>query len=106
MQIGDARVSTQDHDLSLQLATQQESRSDKIYDDIASGANALHDGLKLSLEMLREDDSQFVWIIDHLSRSVKDRVANYGPKSSAGQRPMSCYSLKPPLFFLSIQHRG
>ena len=106
MQIGDDRVSTQDHDFSLQLATLQESRCDKIYDDIASGANASHDGLKLSFEMLREDDCQFVWILDHLGRSVKDRVANYASRSSAGQRPMSCYSPKPPLFFLSIQHRG
>ena len=75
MQIGYARVSTQDQDLSLQHAALQEAGCDKIYDDKASGANASREGLKLALEMLREKDSLVVWKLDRLGRSVKDLVA-------------------------------
>ena len=75
MQIGYARVSTQDQDLSLQHAALQEAGCDKIYDDKASGANASREGLKLALEMLRENDSLVVWKLDRLGRSVKDLVA-------------------------------
>ncbi len=75
MQIGYARVSTQDQDLSLQHAALQEARCDKIYDDKASGVTASREGLKLALEVLRENDSLVVWKLDRLGRSVKDLVA-------------------------------
>ena len=75
MQIGYARVSTQDQDLSLQHAALQTAHCDKIYDDKASGATASREGLKLALEMLRENDSLVVWKLDRLGRSVKDLVA-------------------------------
>ena len=75
MQIGYARVSTQDQDLSLQHAALQEARCDKIYDDKASGAKASREGLTRALETLRENDSLVVWKLDRLGRSVKDLVA-------------------------------
>ena len=75
MQIGYARVSTQDQDLSLQHAALEEALCDKIYSDKASGANASRDGLTLALDILRENDSLVVWKLDRLGRSVKDLVA-------------------------------
>ena len=75
MQIGYARVSTQDQDLSLQHAALQAAGCDKIYSDKASGANATRDGLTLALDILRENDSLVVWKLDRLGRSVKDLVA-------------------------------
>ena len=75
MQIGYARVSTQDQDLRLQYDALQQARCDKIYEDKASGVKASREGLKLALEMLREGDCLVVWKLDRLGRSVKDLVA-------------------------------
>ena len=75
MQIGYARVSTQDQDLSLQYDALRLAQCDKIYEDKASGAHASRDGLTLALEVLRETDSLVVWKLDRLGRSVKDLVA-------------------------------
>ena len=75
MQIGYARVSTQDQDLSLQYDALRQVQCDKIYEDKASGANASRDGLTLALEVLRENDSLVVWKLDRLGRSLKDLVA-------------------------------
>ena len=75
MQIGYARVSTQDQDLSLQYDALRQAQCDKIYEDKASGANASRDGLTLALEVLRKNDSLVVWKLDRLGRSLKDLVA-------------------------------
>ena len=47
MQIGYARVSTQDQDMRLQYKALRQVPCDKIYDDKASGAKASREGLKL-----------------------------------------------------------
>ena len=75
MQIGYARVSTQDQDLRLQYDALHEARCDKIYEDKASGVKASRDGLTLALETVREGDCLVVWKLDRLGRSVKDLVA-------------------------------
>ena len=74
MQIGYARVSTQDQDLRLQLEALRQVPCDKIFDDKASGAKASQGGLKLALDVLRENDTLVVWKLDRLGRSVKDLV--------------------------------
>ena len=74
MQIGYARVSTQDQDLRLQYEALRKVQCDKIYEDKASGAKASREGLKLALEILRKDDCLVVWKLDRLGRSVKDLV--------------------------------
>ena len=74
MHIGYARVSTQDQDLRLQYDALHEAQCDKIYEDRASGARASREGLKLTLEILREGDCLVVWKLDRLGRSVKDLV--------------------------------
>ena len=72
MQIGYARVSTQDQDLRLQYEALYQAQCDRIYEDKASGAKALREGLKLALDVLRENDTLVVWKLDRLGRSVKD----------------------------------
>ena len=74
MQIGYARVSTQDQDLRLQYEALCQVPCDKIYEDKASGAKASREGLKLALDVLRENDALVVWKLDRLGRSVKDLV--------------------------------
>ena len=74
MQIGYARVSTQDQDLRLQYDALKQAHCDKIYDDKASGAKASREGLIRALEILREGDCLVVWKLDRLGRSVKDLV--------------------------------
>ena len=74
MHIGYARVSTQDQNLRLQYEALRQAQCDKIYEDKASGTRASRDGLKLALDVLRENDSLVVWKLDRLGRSVKDLV--------------------------------
>ena len=74
MQIGYARVSTQDQDLRLQYEALRKAQCDKIYEDKASGAKASREGLKLALDVPRENDSLVVWKLDRLGRSVRDLV--------------------------------
>ena len=76
MQIGYVRGSTQDQDLRLRLQYEalRQVPCDKIYDDKASGAKASRESMKLALDVLRENDTLFVWKLDRLGRSVKDLV--------------------------------
>ena len=74
MQIGYARVSTQDQDLNLQYAALRQVNCDNIYEDKASGAKVSREGLKLALDALRENDTLVVWKLDRLGRSVRDLV--------------------------------
>ena len=74
MQIGYARVSTQDQDLRLQYEALCQVPCDKIYEDKASGAQASREGLKLALDVLRVNDTLVVWKLDRLGRSVRDLV--------------------------------
>ena len=74
MQIGYARVSNQDQDLRLQYEALRQANCDKIYEDKASGTKASREGLKLALDVLRENDTLVVWKLDRLGRSVRDLV--------------------------------
>ena len=74
MQIGYARVSTQDQDLRLQYEALLQVPCDKIYEDKTSGAEASREGLKLALDVLRENDTLVVWKLGRLGRSVRDLV--------------------------------
>ena len=74
MQIGYARVSTLDQDLNLQYEALRQVQCDKIYEDKASGARTSREGLKLALDVLRENDTLIVWKLDRLGRSVRDLI--------------------------------
>jgi DNA invertase Pin-like site-specific DNA recombinase len=84
MQVGYARVSTKDQDLSLQHESLKKIGCDKIYDDKASGSKTSRKGLNLALEVLRDGDSLVVWKLDRLGRSVKDLVAMVGDLEQRG----------------------
>jgi DNA invertase Pin-like site-specific DNA recombinase len=75
MLIGYARVSTDDQDLSLQRDALQQAGCTTIYEDQASGTQALRPGLEQLLAMVRPEDELIVWRLDRLGRSLKDLMA-------------------------------
>lgn len=74
MQIGYARVSTQDQDLRLQYEALRQVPCEKIHEDKSSGAKVSREVLQLALEVLRENDTLIMWKLDRLGRSVKGLI--------------------------------
>jgi DNA invertase Pin-like site-specific DNA recombinase len=77
MQIGYARVSTQDQDLSLQLDALQQIGCDKIFTEKASGAQRNRPELKAALDYLRSGDTLVVWKLDRLARSLRQLIETF-----------------------------
>jgi DNA invertase Pin-like site-specific DNA recombinase len=71
MQIGYARVSTREQELTLQEDALQRAGCEKIFTDVASGASSSREGLAAALEFLREGDVLIVWRLDRLGRSLR-----------------------------------
>jgi DNA invertase Pin-like site-specific DNA recombinase len=84
MNIGYARVSTQDQNLDLQRQALEKSGCSKIYDDVISGIRQQRPGLTLALEVLRTGDIFVVWKLDRLGRSVKGLVNLVGELEGKG----------------------
>lgn len=84
MNIGYARVSTQDQNLDLQRQALEKSGCSKIYDDVISGIRQQRAGLTLALEVLRTGDTFVVWKLDRLGRSVKGLVNLVGELEGKG----------------------
>src|SRR5207302_2139051 len=74
MNIGYARVSTQDQTLNLQKDALEKLGCNKIFTDTASGAKAERKGLEEALEYVREGDTLVVWRLDRLGRSLKHLI--------------------------------
>jgi DNA invertase Pin-like site-specific DNA recombinase len=74
MQIGYARVSTEDQKLDLQLDALREVKCDKIFKDVASGAQPDRTGLDSATRYLRPGDTLVVWKLDRLGRSLKHLI--------------------------------
>jgi len=74
MLIGYARVSTPDQSLAMQLDEFKKARVEKVFSDIASGANPNRPGLSQALEYAREGDTLIVWKLDRLGRSMKGLI--------------------------------
>jgi DNA invertase Pin-like site-specific DNA recombinase len=68
--IGYARVSTNDQNLDLQLRALKVAGCAQIFEDQVSGAAARRPGLDRALAMLGEGDALFVWRLDRLGRSL------------------------------------
>jgi len=74
MQIGYARVSTDDQNLHLQEDALTAAGCDQIYKDTVSGAKTKRVGLGDALAYARKGDTIVVWRLDRLSRSLKDLI--------------------------------
>src|SRR5919201_955449 len=70
MNIGYARVSTQDQTLDLQKDALTKAGCERLFSDTASGASTERKGLEQALGQLREGDTLVVWRLDRLGRSL------------------------------------
>src|ERR1700692_2385786 len=72
MQIGYARVSTDDQDTAVQVAALKTAGCERIYREKASGGRWDRPELHRLLDQLRKGDVLVVWRLDRLSRSLRD----------------------------------
>ncbi len=72
MQIGYARVSTDDQDTAVQVAALKSGGCERIYREKASGGRWDRPELHRLLDQLRKGDVLVVWKLDRLSRSLRD----------------------------------
>ena len=70
MQVGYARVSTSEQSLAVQLDALQRHGCTKIFQEVASGAQAERQGLTAALAYVRPGDTLVVWRLDRLGRSL------------------------------------
>jgi len=68
--VGYARVSTLDQDLSLQLDALADAGCGKVFEDRASGVQAGRAGLQAALGYVRDGEVLVVWKLDRLGRSL------------------------------------
>jgi DNA invertase Pin-like site-specific DNA recombinase len=74
MNIGYARVSTEDQTLALQLDALEAAGCDRIFRDTASGAKTDGPGLRQAFDLLRPGDTLVVWRLDRLGRSLSQLI--------------------------------
>jgi len=74
MQVGYARVSTQDQKPELQIDALKAAGCDRIFEEKASGAKRDRPELRAALDYLREGDTLVVWKLDRLARSMKQLI--------------------------------
>ena len=72
MQIGYARVSTDDQHTAAQVAALKAAGCERIYREKASGGRWDRPELYRLLDQLRKGDVLVVWKLDRLSRSLRD----------------------------------
>ena len=74
MNVGYARVSTEDQKLDLQLDALKKAGCDQVFKDVASGAQSNRAGLDSATKYLRPGDTLVVWKLDRLGRSLKHLI--------------------------------
>jgi DNA invertase Pin-like site-specific DNA recombinase len=84
MQIGYARVSTQDQDAVSQIAALKNAGCEQIFQEKVSGGRWDRLELYRLLEQLRKGDVLVVWKLDRLSRSLKDVLTRMEKIAQAG----------------------
>jgi DNA invertase Pin-like site-specific DNA recombinase len=78
MQIGYARVSTDDQDTAAQVAALKAAGCERIYKEKASGGRWDRPELHRLLDQLRKGDVLVVWKLDRLSRVRNMHTASFG----------------------------
>lgn len=74
MNVGYARVSTQDQDPFLQVEALKSSGCEQIFEERITGKQKERPELSICLRTLRAGDTLVVWKLDRLARSLKDLV--------------------------------
>lgn len=74
MDVGYARVSTQDQNPNLQIDALKVAGCEKIFEEKASGAQRERPQLTAVLDYIREGDTLVVWKLDRLARSLKQLI--------------------------------
>jgi len=74
-QVGYARVSTTEQDLTMQYDQLEQAGCELVFSDQVSGAKAEREGLNDCLESLEEGDTLVVWRLDRLGRSMSHLVS-------------------------------
>lgn len=74
MNIGYARVSTEDQNLTLQVDALKKAGCESLFTDKVSGTRTDRAGLTEAMSHLRKGDALVVWKLDRLGRSVKGLV--------------------------------
>jgi len=82
--VGYARVSTQDQNLSLQLDALAAAGCKKVFEDRASGAGAGRTGLQAALDYVRDGEVLVVWKLDRLGRSLPHLIETVTALSKRG----------------------
>ncbi len=84
MQIGYARVSTQEQTLDLQQDALKEAGCEQIFTDTVSGSQDDRPGLSDALSHLRSGDTLVVWRLDRLGRSLRHLIETVTELSQRG----------------------
>ena len=74
MNIGYARVSTEDQNLDLQIDALKEAKCDHIYEEKMSGKIKDRPALDEALNFMRKGDTLVVWKLDRLGRSLRHLI--------------------------------
>lgn len=74
MQVGYARISTDDQSLTPQLEALTEAGCEEIFQDVASGVKTTRPQLQELLKYVRKGDTIVVWKLDRLGRSLKHLI--------------------------------
>lgn len=74
MNIGYARVSTDDQTLNLQRDALSAASCQRIFSDTMSGTKATRPGLTEALDFVRSGDTLVVWRLDRLGRSLGNLI--------------------------------
>lgn len=74
MNIGYARVSTQDQNPEFQTDALEKAGCEQIFQEKVTGSSRDRPELSQCLRMLRDGDTLVVWKLDRLARSLKDLV--------------------------------
>ena len=91
MNVGYARVSTEDQKLEIQQHKLKQSGCKKVFQEKISGAHRQRPELAKMLEQLREGDTVIVWKLDRLARSTRDllEISDAIAQGGAGLKSLS-----------------